>query len=99
MKLSEMRELLDHRGIRLTRSLGQNFLHDANQLQRIVEAAELGVTDNVLEIGTGLGPLTERLLAKSGHVIAIEKDRRLVAVLQERFRDAANLELLEADAL
>jgi 16S rRNA (adenine1518-N6/adenine1519-N6)-dimethyltransferase len=99
MKLSEMRELLDHRGIRLTRSLGQNFLHDANQLQRIVEAAELDSADNVLEIGPGLGPLTQRLLANSAHVLAIEKDQRLSAVLQERFRDAANLELLGADAL
>jgi 16S rRNA (adenine1518-N6/adenine1519-N6)-dimethyltransferase len=91
--------LLECRGIRLTRSLGQNFLHDANQLQRIVEAAALNPRDNVLEIGPGLGPLTERLLAKSGRVLAIEKDRRLVAVLQERFREVVNLELLEADAL
>src|SRR5258706_11325700 len=99
MKLSEMREMLENRGIRLTRSLGQSFLHDANQLQRIVDAAQLNARDNVLEIGPGLGPLTERLLANSGHVLAIEKDRRLVAVLRERLRDATNLELLEADAL
>jgi 16S rRNA (adenine1518-N6/adenine1519-N6)-dimethyltransferase len=85
MKLSEMREVLDRRGIQLTKSLGQNFLHDANQLRRIVEAAELSKTDKVLEIGPGLGPLTELLFEKAGEVLAIEKDARLVEFLCERF--------------
>ena len=85
MKLSEIRELLDRRGIQLTKSLGQNFLHDANQLRRIVEAAELSKTDKVLEIGPGLGPLTELLLEKAGEVLAIEKDGRLVEFLRGRF--------------
>ena len=48
-----MRELLAARGIHLTKSLGQNFLHDANQLRRIVKAAELKKTDKILEIGPG----------------------------------------------
>ena len=86
MKLSEMRELLATRGIQLTKSLGQNFLHDANQLHRIVEAAELKKTDKVLEIGPGLGPLTELLLENAGEVLAIEKDARLVEFLRERFK-------------
>src|SRR5208282_3992031 len=80
-----MRELLSARGIQLTKSLGQNFLHDANQLRRIVEAAELSENDKVMEIGPGLGPLTELLLEKSGEVLAIEKDGRLVEFLRERF--------------
>src|SRR5471032_1785364 len=80
-----MREVLTKRDIQLTRSLGQNFLHDANQLQRIVEAAELSKEDKVLEIGPGLGPLTELLLEKAGDVLAIELDGRLVEVLRERF--------------
>ena len=88
MKLSEMRELLAARGIQLTKSLGQNFLHDANQLRRIVEAAELSKTDKVLEIGPGLGPLTELLLENAGEVLAIEKDARLVEFLRERFNVA-----------
>ncbi len=85
MKLSEMREWLDKRDIQLTKSLGQNFLHDTHQLQRIVDAAALTQTDKVLEIGPGLGPLTELLLARAGEVLAIEKDVRLVEVLRERF--------------
>ncbi len=85
MKLSEMRELLATRGIHLTKSLGQNFLHDGNQLRRIVKAAELKKTDKVLEIGPGLGPLTELLLENAGEVLAIEKDSRLVEFLHGRF--------------
>src|SRR6185503_17392576 len=86
MKLSDMRELLARWNIRLTKSLGQNFLHDANQLRRIVAAAELTKADKILEIGPGLGPLTELLLENSGEVMAIEKDARLVEVLRERFK-------------
>src|SRR5689334_6467712 len=85
MKLSEMRELLAREDIQLTKSLGQNFLHDGNQLRRIIAAAELSKADKVLEIGPGLGPLTELLLQNSGEVLAIEKDGRLVEVLQKRF--------------
>lgn len=114
MKLNDMRELLGRRDIRLTRSLGQNFLHDGNQLRRIVEAAALQPGDRILEIGPGLGPLTEALIAKAGSVLAIEKDGRLVEVLKERFADShvcdvnavdpatiqqPSLTLLHADAL
>ena len=85
MKLSEMRDLLTRRNIQLTKSLGQNFLHDAHQLERIVAAGEVTETDKILEIGPGLGPLTELLLARAGEVLAIEMDGRLVEVLAERF--------------
>jgi 16S rRNA (adenine1518-N6/adenine1519-N6)-dimethyltransferase len=88
MTPTEMRLLLGERDIRLTKSLGQNFLHDANQLRRIVSAAELCKADKVLEIGPGLGPLTELLMEQAGEVLAIEKDARLVEVLQERFKAA-----------
>jgi 16S rRNA (adenine1518-N6/adenine1519-N6)-dimethyltransferase len=99
MKLSEMRGVLTRRDIHLTKSLGQNFLHDANQLQKIVEAAELSKADKVLEIGPGLGPLTELLLENAGEVLAIEMDRRLVEILRERFVSAKNLKLIHDDAL
>lgn len=85
MKLSEMKQILTAGDIQLTKSLGQNFLHDANQLGRILEAAELSKSDKVLEIGPGLGPLTELLVERVGEVLAIEKDHRLVEVLRQRF--------------
>jgi len=103
MKLSEMKAILGASGIQLTKSLGQNFLHDANQLRRIVAAAELTKADKVLEIGPGLGPLTELLVERAGQVLAIEKDARLVAVLRERFHldlgAAPGLRLVHDDAL
>jgi 16S rRNA (adenine1518-N6/adenine1519-N6)-dimethyltransferase len=99
MTLSEMRRVLEERGIQLTKSLGQNFLHDGNQLRRIVAAAELRPTDRVLEIGPGLGPLTELLVQGAGEVLAIEKDERLVALLREHFSAAPKLRLLHDDGL
>ena len=99
-----MREVLKRRDIQLTKSLGQNFLHDANQLQKIVESAELSKADKVLEIGPGLGPLTELLLENAGEVLAIEMDGRLVEVLRERFNSKfkiqnSKFELLHDDVL
>ena len=99
MTLSEMRRWLDARGIQLTKSLGQNFLHDANQLGRIAAAADLAGEDRVLEVGPGLGPLTSLLIRAAGTVLAVEKDARLVACLEERFKEANNLHLVHADAL
>jgi len=108
MKLSEMKQFLAASGVQLTKSLGQNFLHDGNQLRRIVKAAQLDPADKVLEIGPGLGPLTELLIQAAGSVLAIEKDARLVRILQERFssalmgassNSASGLRLVEDDAL
>src|SRR5258706_4186581 len=93
MKLSEMKRILVEHQIQLTRSLGQNFLHDRNQLERIVHAAQLSPSDRVLEIGPGLGPLTELLIRDAGQVLAIEKDQRLLNILQERFAGAENLKV------
>lgn len=99
MNLGEMKHILASGEIQLTKSLGQNFLHDGNQLRRIIESAALAKSDKVLEIGPGLGPLTELLLDNCGEVLAIEKDRRLIGLLRERFAQAKNVTLLHDDAL
>jgi 16S rRNA (adenine1518-N6/adenine1519-N6)-dimethyltransferase len=102
MKLSEMKRLLDENGVQLTKSLGQNFLHDSNQVRRIADMAELGSGDHVLEVGPGLGPLTEELLSRGCEVLAIEKDGRLVELLRKRFAEsiaAGKLNLIHEDAL
>ena len=103
MKLTDMKQVLAAHGIQLTKSLGQNFLHDANQLRRIVAAANLTKADRVLEIGPGLGPLTEMLMEQAGEVLAIEKDARLVEVLKQRFPTETSgtsiLRVLHDDAL
>src|SRR3954452_22776295 len=98
MTPTEIKQFLVRENIQLTKSLGQNFLHDANQLRRIVDAAHLTPEDNVLEIGPGLGPLTNLLLQKAARVCAIEMDRRLVDYLTQRFNDS-KLEIVHADAL
>jgi len=99
MKLSEMRRLLEVHGIQLTKSLGQNFMHDGNQLRRIVAAGAVRRGDQVLEIGPGLGPLTEVLLAAGASVLAIEKDARLAAILRERLGKEPRLTIVHADAM
>ncbi|HEV8185147.1 MAG TPA: 16S rRNA (adenine(1518)-N(6)/adenine(1519)-N(6))-dimethyltransferase RsmA [Chthoniobacterales bacterium] len=98
MKLSEIQSTL--RDIRVTpvKTLGQNFLHDRNLARWIVARAELTGDDFVVEIGPGLGALTEFLLASGARVLAIEKDARLVGFLRERF-STERLEVLHADAL
>lgn len=94
-----MRQLLDQRQIQLTKSLGQNFLHDQNILQKIVALGDVQPGDQVLEVGPGLGPLTDKLLEAGARVFAIEKDSRLVEVLKEHYDGNPNIELLHADAL
>jgi 16S rRNA (adenine1518-N6/adenine1519-N6)-dimethyltransferase len=101
MKLAEMRQMLSEQGIQLTKSLGQNFLHEEKVIAKIAAAGELTKADRVLEIGPGLGPLTELLLAQAGEVLAIELDARLLEILRRRFREQplGSLHLLHADAL
>ena len=99
MTLTEMRRLMTAHDLRLTKSLGQNFLHDGNQLRKIIQAAELAAPSPILEVGPGLGPLTELLLGAGCPVTAIEMDQRLVTVLRERFADQPGLTLLPGDAL
>lgn len=99
MTLTEIRRWLDERDIRLTKSLGQNFLHDGNQLRRIAAAGQLAAGDQVLEIGPGFGPLTELLVASGAEIMAVEMDPRLVEVLRERFPPPTPLTLVHADAL
>jgi 16S rRNA (adenine1518-N6/adenine1519-N6)-dimethyltransferase len=98
MKLSQMPALLREIGVSPVKSLGQNFLHDRNLARWIVDQAELDVNDYVVEIGPGLGALTEFALAKGAHVLAIEKDKRLANFLSEKFANK-NVEILHGDAL
>jgi len=96
---SVVRVLAEELGLRPGRALGQNFLTDANILGIIVEQARLSGSDHVLEVGPGLGVLTERLLASASHVTAVEMDSRLIPHLRGRFADARGLTLIHGDAL
>lgn len=81
------------------KSLGQNFLIDANVLLRIIRAVNINPEDRILEIGPGKGALTELLAKTAKHVVAIELDNRLVAFLQEKFHQAGNVEIIRNDIL
>lgn len=96
---SEVKALLAELDFRPSKVLGQNFLIDSNILKILLAAADLRPDDAVIEIGPGLGVLTEGLTRGSGRVVAIEKDHRLAAYLKTRFQETTNLELVEADAL
>ena len=96
---SEVKALLARLDFRPSKVLGQNFLIDSNILKILVATADLQPGDAVIEIGPGLGVLTECLARDAGRVVAIEKDHRLAAHLREYFRGTRGLELIEADAL
>jgi 16S rRNA (adenine1518-N6/adenine1519-N6)-dimethyltransferase len=108
----EVRALLESLGHRPNKGLGQNYLIDANILDIIANTADIQPGESVLEIGPGLGALTERILPKAGSVTCIEKDPTMSGYLKKRFnsgmgvppmdhgQDArATLRLIEADAL
>ncbi|OGF37649.1 ribosomal RNA small subunit methyltransferase A [Candidatus Falkowbacteria bacterium RIFOXYC2_FULL_48_21] len=101
MKLFDLRELLKQYAIKPNRRRGQNFLIDKNILHKIVDAAELKKTDNVLEIGPGPGILTFELAPRAAKVLAIEADKRLFALLGDRLTagGVSTVQLVNADAL
>ncbi len=96
---SVVAEILQRHGLRLTRALGQHFLIDGNVLGRLLEAADLTSGDTALEIGPGIGTLTEELCGRARRVVAVEMDRRLFAILDETLGSWPNLELVEGDAM
>ena len=98
MNKKELLAELDKLGMRPGRGLGQNFLLDGNLLDAIARIGAPRPGEEILEVGPGFGALTGRLLASGARVTAVEYDRRLAEYLRARFRDAANLRLVEADA-
>jgi 16S rRNA (adenine1518-N6/adenine1519-N6)-dimethyltransferase len=104
MTLTEIRAALDSRGLRPLKQLGQNFLHDQNLAKWLADHAVEGLAPGaeVLEIGPGLGALTQYLLLKDVRLTALEKDRGLCVFLRDHFHEAiaqGRLDLQEGDAL
>lgn len=91
--------LLEKFDLQPRKSLGQNFLHDPNALEKIVTTAEVMPADTVLEIGPGTGLLTERLARAAGRVVAVEVDTRLKPVLEAQFAQTPNVTLIWDDIL
>lgn len=85
--------------IRFKKSLGQNLLLDDNINRIMVDAADLGPGDFVLEIGAGLGALTRRIASRAGRVLAVEIDATFMPCLEDQFRNSANVYLFRGDVL
>lgn len=94
-----VREIIRSHGFQVRKSLGQNFLLDANIIDRIARQANLTVEDLVFEIGPGLGVLTRRLAKEAGRVIAVELDQHLLPILAETLADYPNAQVVHGDAL
>ena len=97
--LAVIKELLTKRGLKPLKGLGQNFIVDAKVLEKVVTSADLGAKDTVLEIGPGIGTLTQELAQKAGRVIAVEKDREMVEILRETLKGFENIDVVQDDIL
>lgn len=95
----ETQAILNTYKIQANKSLGQNFLIDDCVIEKIIEASNIEKEDLIIEIGPGLGVLTERLLKKSNNVVVIELDKKMIEILQNRFCLNRNLEIINNDVL
>lgn len=93
------KDVLGRYGITAKKSLGQNFLIDLNILGNIVNAAELDESKGALEIGPGLGALTQQLAKQAGRVVAVELDQRMLPVLEETLSAYSNASVVHGDIL
>lgn len=93
------RAIMEKYGIHTKKGFGQNFLTDLNVLKNIVSAAEITRDDNVIEIGPGIGALTEQLAQAAGEVLALEIDQDLIPVLAEVLAPYDNVTVLNQDVL
>lgn len=97
--LKRTRAIMQKYGLHAKKGYGQNFLTDAHVLERIVDAAEINEQDNVIEIGPGLGALTEQLAKKAGQVLALEIDESLIPVLKDVLADYHNVVIKNQDVM
>ena len=96
---SVTKAVLERHGFTFKKSFGQNFLTDTNVLQKIVDTAEIDDQVNVIEIGPGIGALTEFLAERAAQVMAFEIDHRLVPILADTLRDFDNVTVVNEDIL
>ncbi|MDQ2086357.1 16S rRNA (adenine(1518)-N(6)/adenine(1519)-N(6))-dimethyltransferase RsmA [Herbivorax sp. ANBcel31] len=97
--MQNTREIIQKHNIRLTKSLGQNFLNDDNIVKKIVDSADITKDDVVIEVGPGIGTMTSELAKRSKKVIAIEIDRYLISALKDNLSSFSNVEILNMDIM
>lgn len=94
-----IKEIISRYGFKFSKSLGQNFLIDGNILRKIGESGNITKDDYVLEIGPGIGTLTEELALRAKKVIAVELDNTLIPILEETLGKYKNVEIIHGDIL
>lgn len=92
-------QFMKQHGISAKKRFGQNFLIDKRVLERIIEGAEITKQDTVLEIGPGIGTLTQALCEAAGYVLAVEIDKDMIPLLEENLADCDNYEIINDDVL
>ena len=95
----EIQALLERHGFHFSKAMGQNFLIESWVPQDIADSCGADEVTGVLEIGPGIGPLTQQLARRAGKVVSVELDARLYPVLRETMRGADNFTLIEGDAM
>jgi len=95
----DIKALLSKYETRPSKGLGQNFLIDKKVLEKIIDCAELKSNDFVLEVGPGLGTLTQELAKRAGSVVAIEKDKTMIEILGETLKGFNNIKIIHSDIL
>lgn len=96
---SRTKEILQKHGFSFKKSLGQNFLTELNILRKIVETAGIDKQTNVIEVGPGIGALTEQLAKAANQVLAFEIDDRLIPVLEDTLSPYSNITVVKQDVL
>ena len=96
---NNVKRIIEKYKFRFSKSLGQNFLVDSAALDTIIDASDVNKDDVVLEIGTGIGTLTERLCQNAKKVIAVEIDSSLIPILEETLEGYDNYEIINQDIL
>lgn len=93
------KEIINKYSFAFQKKFGQNFLIDSNILENIVGAAEITKDDFVLEIGPGIGTMTQYLCEAAGHVVAVEIDKMLIPILEDTLSEYDNVEVINQDVL
>ena len=97
--VNEIKQLFDKYGFRFSKSMGQNFLIDGNIPEKMVRLSGISKSDCALEVGPGIGALTEYLSKAAGRVVAVELDRRLTPLLRDLTAELTNVEIIQGDIL
>jgi len=96
---NKIKEILSRYETRPSKGLGQNFLIDKNVLEKIIASADIKPTDTILEVGPGIGTLTQALAEKGSGVIAVEKSETMCEILKETLKNFKNVEIIQGDIL